>query len=122
MLQAFKEKRSAMLLDSENATIILKDDDEFSDYFLGLGLKSVSIKERAIAVIKDTSKSRMDLLIEYDGVIIIKKNKIDVTVGYELVEMGKKYIEIGLASYRNKSVNVNVLYSVIERIKEIIEE
>lgn len=111
---------------SDDIAIWLPESKEFEAYFKNVKLGGAGLKAIVLAIIDDKSKRDHDLLLTYNGIIIVEKNRIQPVVDYKKVRYSKigKRDELVIDwpdTYVNKNINITALYSLIEQLSDIRE-
>ena len=121
-----KYASSILLSDVGETAILLPDTSEFEVYFKNVMLGGAGLKTNVLAIIDDKTKRDRDILLTYNGVIVVKKNKIQPVVPYKEVFYHKAGNKDELFidwpdTYSNKNVNLAELYNLIEKISDTRE-
>lgn len=130
MLEIVKRDIDGLVRNSEHVSIHLLGESSFETYFQNENLRiltgSVYLqKQKAFAIIDDTTKKDFDLILCVDGVTPVSKNTIRDTVDYGAVvysangnktELRLDYPDI----YASKDIDISVLKGIIDKLKEYL--
>lgn len=110
---------------TREAAVLLPGEERFDLYFRNKKFKAGSLKEKTLCIIDDNTKKDCDLLFAQDQFIIIKQNKIksyhsyDHTIKYSKSDKHGESIQMGVAEYANKNINIGRLYKLIGELKDV---
>ena len=100
--------------------MIVRGEQKFELYFKNVKLQGDAFKGRTLAILDDHSSADSDLFITCDGVVQVKRNKVDGLRTFDKIEYQGKSIKLGWPQeYSNKAVNLGNLYGLIERLRDI---
>lgn len=121
MLSEVKNSANAIVTDaSGKVNFLIRGDAEFEVYFKNVKLSGGAFKAKTLAVIDDRTYADSDLFITCDGVVPVKRNKIDRIRDFSEIEYKGKSLSLGWPDeYANKSVNISNLYMLIEKLGKI---
>ncbi|HHW95445.1 MAG TPA: hypothetical protein GX736_05930 [Mogibacterium sp.] len=120
MLTTVKEASDSIIEDSEKAEILIRGSQEFELYFKNVKLKGDAFKSKTLAVIDDKTRTDLDLFITSDGIVPVKRSKVDKLREFDKLEYQGKSIKLGWPEeYSNRAVNVGNLYNLLERLGKI---
>ena len=120
-----KESADSLISGSKkDVAVLLPQTEEFESYFKNTKLKSEGLKAIVLAIIDDRTRKDYDLILTYNGFVIVDRNVIQSVRDYHRVHYIKlgtgDELEIGWPDkYTNKNVNMYALYSVIQKLCEI---
>ena len=120
MLSLVKESADSIVDDSSKVEMIVRGEQKFELYFKNVKLQGDAFKGRTLAILDDHSSADSDLFITCDGVVQVKRNKVDGLRTFDKIEYQGKSIKLGWPQeYSNKAVNLGNLYGLIERLRDI---
>ncbi len=120
MLNAVKDAADSIVLDGSKVDFIIRGDSKFELYFKNVKLKGDAFKSKTLAILDDHSLFDSDLFITCDGVVPVKRSKVDLLRDYNRIEYQGKSINLGWPEeYSNRAVNLGNLYSLLEKLKGI---
>lgn len=126
MVRFVKERVDRIGIENGQAEILLRDDSKFNGYFKDSGFKEMpDIEAHAIMIIHDkTARSNkriandkdVDLIFTTDGLINVRKGKVDYLTPYEEVELENDKLLLYKSEYANKSVDKLALMDMISEL------
>lgn len=127
MLNIVKEGASSLIIGNGNdIAVLLPDTVEFDMYFENVKLGGAGLKAMVIAILDDKTRKDYDLLLTYNGFVIVDKNEIQPIRDYRRIHYAKQgardELDIGWPDkYTNKDVNLAALYDMIQKLCEVLE-
>ncbi|MBQ7562368.1 MAG: hypothetical protein IJT16_00080 [Lachnospiraceae bacterium] len=127
MLKAVRQAASGITHSNDDIELLITGEPKFDMYFKNVKFGGAGLKPNIIAIIDDKTKKDYDMLLAYNGFIIVDKNKIKRTKDYRLMN----YItrgdanELGIGwpdKYANPNVNIANLYDLVQQLVEIQEK
>lgn len=117
--------KDEMIDNTQNETkLILKSDTEDFNYYI----KNVNFNKKdvtkIIAIIDDSSKSNIDMLLTTEEIILLKKGKEKTRSKYNEIELindsNEMKLNLGFPNeYKNKNINIERLYRFFEEIVDM---
>ena len=122
MLSVVKESASSIVTDKSKVEMVIRGEEKFELYFKNVKLQGDAFKGKTLAILDDHSSADSDLFITCDGVVQVKRNKVDGLKSFDKIEYQGKSIKLGWPQeYSNKAVNLGNLYSLLEKLRELRE-
>lgn len=120
MVAVVNEAAGGIIADESKAEILLRGSRKFELYFENVRLKGDAFKAKTLAVIDDLTRTDSDLFITCDGVVPVKRGKVDRLRRFDRIEYRGKSIKLGWPDeYSNAAVNPGNLYALLETLKKI---
>ena len=125
MLNIIKRVSQDLIKGGQNNTaLLLADTERFNTYFDNADIAGSDYKSITIAIIDDKTNNDCDLLLLYDKIIVIEKNKETHKYNYNSVryvwnnscyalKMGSSY------RYANDNINIRCLYDLIQELGDV---
>ncbi len=113
-----KEKLNAINLKNETASIYFLGDAEFNSIFYDSSFDSyATVKPHAIMVIKDNTKTRIDLIFTTNGIVHLQKGKVKYLTPYNEVELKENsLILFRNFKYQTSAIDSLTLFNVIKEL------
>ncbi len=125
MKDIIRDKLSSCVITGGQVRLILPEDEQFSRYFNKKDEFIKQYKPDVLAVLDDTNIfSNIDILLTTTGIIYISKDKLQEVRTYESVRYDDPDtgLQIGSKDYKNKNVDLNVLYDALTELNRIVIE
>ena len=120
MLEAVKDSSDLIVSDGGDTELLVQGSHKFNLYFANVKLKGDAFKCKTLAVIDNQTRADQDLFITCDGVVPVKRGKVDKLRRFDRVEFQGKSLKLGWPEeYSNRDVNLGNLYSLLEKLKRI---
>lgn len=120
MVAVVNEAAGGIIADESKAEILLRGSRKFELYFENVRLKGDALKAKTLAVIDDLTRTDSDLFITCDGVVPVKRGKVDRLRRFDRIEYRGKSIKLGWPDeYSNAAVHPGNLYALLETLKKI---
>lgn len=119
-----KEVKSAVT-SGGSVKLIQPEDEQFAAYFNKKDDRIKQYKSDVIAVLDDTSIfSNVDLIFITTGILFAERDKLQEVRTYESVKYDDPEVglKIGSKEYKNKNVDLKVLYEAIAELNRIVIE
>lgn len=130
LVKVIKEFNSEIQLKDETLQIYIKGDNNFDSYFYNpLFNNHADIKAHAIAVFKDFSKHKYDLIFTVDGIASIKKNQIINLTKYKDISLDKDKLILynnnfftDESKYYTSAIESTAIYGLIKKLIDKTEK
>lgn len=125
MAKAVKQAANGLVVGAaSDVAVLLPGDSAFESYFCNVKFGGEGLKANVIAIIDDKTKKDYDLLLTYEGYVIVNKNAIQPIRDYKRIDYAKlgsgDVLEIGWPDkYSNKNIDIAKLYSLIQKLIDI---
>lgn len=120
MLAVVKSMSDKIVTDGSKVDFIVCGDQRFEIYFMNVKLHGDAFKAKTLAVIDDHTLIDSDLFITCDGVVPVKRSKVDRLRDFDKIEYQGKSLKLGWPQeYSNRSVDMGNLYALIEKLRSI---
>lgn len=121
------QNMASQIVVGPQVSFYVNGDNDFNAYFKNSALSHPDVREDTIAVVDDKSKKDMDLLLTRMGIVIVKNNNVQTPRDYVRISYAKyknkETLQLGWPEvFGNESVNIGVLYELIEKIEETLLE
>ena len=127
MVAAVHDASSEMILSDYDAKLLIVGQTEFDHYFDNGSLSRPDIKSDVIAIIDDTSKRDIDMMLTRSGFRLVRRNEILSLRSYSSViytnNGGRGELSFGgmMDRYTNKAVNIGRLNALMRQLDEIMK-
>ena len=130
LVKVLKDFNSEIHLKDETLQIFIKGDNNFESYFYNPMFNNhADIKAHAIAVFKDYSKHKFDLVFTIDGIASIRKNQIVNLTKYKDVSLDKDKLILynnnfftDESKYCTSAIESSVIYGLIKKLIDKTEK
>ena len=125
MLELVKNDSDSLICgDKSKMELLLPGSSGFDAYFENVKFDGAGLKPNIIAIFDDKTKKDYDLLLAYNGFIVVEKNKMQSPRNYNTVNYAKlgvgDALEIGWSDkYTNENVNIANLYNLIQKLADV---
>ena len=124
MLEIVKELAPCLTESSADVEILLPGNLAFDSYFNNSKLNGAGLKFETIAILDDKTRKDIDLLLTYNGLVVVNRNSIQRCKDYKGINYKKigdsDELEIGWPDkYVNKNVDIQILYTIIQKLGDI---
>lgn len=122
MMNAVREASNDIVTDKTKVGFIIRGDQRFELYFKNVKLQGDAFKAKTLAVLDDHTSTDADLFITCDGVVPVKRSKVDGLRDFNKIEYQGKSLKLGWPQeYSNRNVDMGRLYTLLEKLKAIKE-
>ncbi len=120
MLVAVRDAADGIVEDGSKMNLLIRGDKEFELYFKNVKLRGDAFKTKTLAILDDHSFANSDLFITCDGVVPVKRSKVEGLKAFSKIEYQGKSLNLGWPEeYSNRAVNLGNLYSLLEKLGNI---
>lgn len=125
MLNAVEQAAPLLVIgDKEEVEVLLPETDKFNMYFANVKLDDRCLKSNILAILDDKTKKDYDILLAYNGIVVVKKNMFKSEIDFRRVtysaangrgELGLDWPNI----YTNKNIDIWRLHKLIQELIRI---